>query len=69
MVRTRREVSLHWAGGDRIAAVLADYPPELLTQFERLLGDLRTTMEEYILHVGATRQSHADAPGEAAPSP
>lgn len=55
--------------GDRIAAVLADYPPELLTQFERLLGDLRTTMEEYILHVGATRQSHADAPGEAAPSP
>lgn len=53
--------------GQRIAAVLADYPPELLAQFERLLGDLRTTMEEYILHAGASGEIHAGARGEADP--
>lgn len=34
--------------GERIAAVMAKYPPELLGMFEGMLGDLTETMESYI---------------------
>jgi DNA-binding MarR family transcriptional regulator len=41
--------------GDRVAAVMAEHPPELLREFEKLLGDLRTTIEGYITDVTALR--------------
>jgi len=43
--------------GDRIAEVMAHYPPELLERFESLLGDLQTTMEAYIADTTAIREA------------
>lgn len=43
--------------GERIAAAMAKHPPELLEQFELLLGDLRVTMEDYIADAVAARES------------
>lgn len=41
--------------GDRIAEVMAKYPPELLAAFEGMLGDLTETMESYITVTTASR--------------
>lgn len=43
--------------GDRIADVMAKHPPALLHEFETLLGDLRTTMEAYIVDITALRDA------------
>lgn len=34
--------------GTRISAVLSQYPPELLSQVEKVIEDLRVSMEDYI---------------------
>lgn len=39
--------------GDRIGTVMAQHPLELLEQLETLLGELRTTMEDYITETTA----------------
>lgn len=41
--------------GERIAEVMVKYPPELLTMFESMLGDLTETMEGYITDTTTSR--------------